>query len=389
MPNSSDYLGEAVTAAGILTDKWFPSTAPDDWVPADYWRTPVICTLLVDLMAQTNQVDYTDTLENARKRGEGPLTWCSYYDDLTWWGRFFMHAYNYFKGQANSALAKPYLADAGVVCNQLSQAWNDWESAQYCDGGVWWMRPPPPPPPPPLPPSTAFKASNSTFGFMETALALYLELGDQKYLELGQKGWDWLVKFKFVDDKGLVWGALIPGDCQLDPNNVPVLSLQGEALAPLWMLYQATKNTSYLDAADKVVAGTMSNMVWEGTQIMRNRNDATWASQPDSWKVENSGDTPFKGIFATYLGEYTKNLYSLSDPARQQKAATYAAFLRANADAVWTNYPGKMFGMDWHTLDKDYQPLPPDHQTIPNSDYVNASLQYSGVAALAAAALVS
>jgi predicted alpha-1,6-mannanase (GH76 family) len=133
----------------------------------------------------------------------------------------------------------------------------------------------------------------------------------------------------------------------------------------------------------------MSIMVWEGTQIMQDRDDAAWANQSDDWKRDNSGDTPFKGLFATYLGEYAKNLSKLSDPARQQKAATYAAFLRVNADAVWTNYPGAMFGMDWHTLDKDYQSIPNDNRAIPNADYVNASLQYSGVAALAAAALIS
>ena len=376
-----DYLSNAVTAAGVLTDNWFPPSAPLQWVPTDYWRTPVICTLLTDLMSQTNQVDYTTTLENARKKGEGPLTWCGYYDDLTWWGRFFMHAYDYFKSKSNSALAQRYLADAQIVCDQLSEAWDVYNTPQYCNGGVWWMRPGFPPEPPYNPRKT-FKASNSTFGFMETALALYLELGDQKYLEMGQKAWGWIVNWKFVDDKGLVWGALIPGDCKLDPENVPVLSLQGEALAPLWMLYQATKNTNYLDAADKVAEGTMSTMIWEGTQIMQDRDDAKWAGESDAWKREYDGDTPFKGLFATYLGAYAKNVAGLSDPVRQQKAATYAAFLRANAVAVWNNYPGRMFSMDWHTLTPDYQP-------IPNADITNASMQYSGIAALAAAALVT
>lgn len=386
MPDSPDYLSQAITATGILTDKWFPPSQPGNWVPNDYWRTPVIATLLADLMVQTDKVDYTATLENTRGAGECCMTTCMYYDDLTWWGRFFMHGYDLFKSGSNSSLAGPYLADAQVVCDQLNEAWNTWDASMYCGGGVWWQRPFfQPGPPPPDDPSSIFKASNSTFGFMETALALYLELGDQKYLDMGKKGWDWLVNWKFVDDNGLVWGALIPGDCKLDPNNVPVLSLQGEALAPLWMLYQATKDTQYLDAADKVAEGTMAKMVWEGTQIMQDRDDGKWASQTDDWKVQNSGDTPFKGLFATYLGEYAKNLSAV----RPEQAAKYAAFLRANAGAVWTNYPGAMFGMDWHTLDANYQPIPPDDNTMPNSDYVNASLQYSGICALAAAALVS
>jgi len=331
-------------------------------------------------MSQTKQVDYTATLETARTKGECCFTWCSYYDDLTWWGRFFMHAYTYFQSQSNSAPAKAYLDDAVIVCDQLSQAWDAWNTPEYCDGGIWWMRPTPPPPP--SPPSN-FKASNSTFGFMETALTLYFVLGDKTYLDLAQKAWEWIWNSKYIDDKGLVWGALA-ADCTIDPGNVPVLSLQGEALAPLWYLYKATNNTEYLDIADRIAEGTMSTMVWEGTQIMKDRDDATWAEQTDEWKrsVDHSGDTPFKGLFATYLGEYAKNLSLLSDPVRQQKAATYAAFLRANADALWTNYPNAMFSMDWHTLNKDYQP-------IPDADETNASLQYSGVAVLAAAALVS
>jgi len=376
MPNSPDYLSQTLTAAKVLTDNWFSSTAPSSWIPGDYWRTPVICTLLVDIMMQTNKVDYTATLEDARKNGEPYIGNCGYYDDLTWWGRLFTHCYDYFKSKSNP-LAQNHLTDAKAVCDQLSTAWDRDATPQYCGGGVWWMREWWPPQPP-YNASKTFKASNSTFGFMETALALYLELGDQTYLALGQKCWDWLVQWKFVQDNGLVWGALVPGDCTLDPNNVPVLSLQGEALAPLWMLYKATSDTQYLDAADKVAEGTMAAMIWPGTQIMMDRDDGKWAGESDDWKRQNSGDTPFKGLFATYLGEYTKNIAAL----RPQQAAKYVAFLQANADAVWTNYPGTMFSMDWHTLDRNYQP-------IPNADYVNASLQYSGVCALAAAALVS
>jgi len=384
MPSSPDYLSQALTGTEILTDKWFPPSAPTSWVGWDYWRTPVICTLMIDLMTQTDKVDYLPTVEAARVAGEIYFTNCSYYDDLTWWGRLFMHAYDYFKSHSQTDLMQTYLADAKVVCDQLNDGWNRWDSAQYCGGGIWWMRENFPPQPP-YDSSTTFKASNSTLGFMETALALYLELGDQTYLALGQKCWDWLVKWKFVTDEGLIWGALIPGDCKLDPANVPVLSLQGEGLAPLWMLYKATNKTEYLDAADQIAEGTMAKMVWEGTQIMQDPCDGEWDSQTTDWKYSKSNNTLFKGLFATYLGEYAKNVATL----RPQQAEKYVAFLRVNAKAVWANYPGALFGMDWHTLHENYQPIPPDKtfKPIPNSDSTNASLQYSGICPLAAAAL--
>ena len=385
MPNSPDYLSQALTATGVLTDKWFPPSAPTNWVPNDYWRTPVICTLLIDLMTQTSKVDYTATVEAARVKGERNLTNCMFYDDLAWWGRLTMHAYAYFKSQSKLDLANLYLADAKIVCDQLSEGWDKFATPEYCDGGVWWMREWYPPEPPYNPRET-FKASNSTLGFMETALDLYLELGDQKYLALGQKCWDWLVKWKFVEDNGLIWGALIPGKCELDPENVPVLSLQGEGLAPLWSLYKATNKTEYLDAADKIAEGTMAKMVWEGTQIMQDQCDAEWDNQSNAWKVKESNHALFKGLFATYLGEYTKNVTSL----RPQQAAKYVAYLRANADAVWANYPSATFGMDWHTMHQNYQPIPNDNsRNIPNAVTTNASLQYSGICALAAAALFS
>lgn len=375
MAESVDYLSRAIAAAGVLTTNWFPPSAPDNWIPDEFWRTPVICTQLVDLMALTDKVDFTETIENARIKSEDILAWCAYYDDLTWWGRLFLHGYDYFQSKSNSALATHYFNDAVIVCEQLIDAWNAWDSPQDCGGGIWWMRPPPPPPI-----SNKFKASNSTLGFMEISLGLYFITKDQKYLDWGQKAWNWIAEKNFVDKQGLVWGALSL-DCTLDPANVPVLSLQGEALAPLWSLYQATKNTEYLDIAEKVAQGTIAIMVWRGTQIMQDRDDGKWAGESDDWKRNNSGDTPFKGLFAAYLGAFTKDLATVSDPARQKSAATYAAFLRANADAVWTNYPGQMFSMDWHTLDQDYQP-------IPDADIVNASLQYSGLAALTAAAQV-
>lgn len=377
MSNTPPYLSRAVTAAEILTQKWFPPTAPCDWVPGEYWRTPTICTLLVDLMTQTGEVSYAETLENARKKGEGWLTSCGYYDDLTCWGRFFMHAYNYLQSQSESAMAKPYLEDAKIVCDQLRQAWDDWARPKYCGGGIWWRR---------AVGGDPFsqcniKAANSTFGYMETALDLYFSFGDRAYLDQGQKAYDWIAKYDFVDDQGMVWGGLKEG-CTLDPGNTPVVGLQGNPLGPLWSLYEATGNTDYLDVADQIVGGTITKMAWQGTDILKSRYDAEWASQSDEWKRKKSGDTPFKGIFTRYLGAYAKNLSTLSDPARQETAATYAAFLRANAEAVWANYPGHQFGMDWHTLDEDYKP-------IANADELNASLQYSGVAVLTAAAKVS
>lgn len=377
-PLVTTYLDKAVTAGQILTSKWFDSNAPLNWVPNDYWRTPTICTVLVELMSETGQPTYLSTIENARTQGEGWLTTCGYYDDLTVWGRFFMMAYNYLQ-TASPSKAAAYLADAQIVAQQLKAAWD--ASSNICGGGVWWQREPTSYP-------GNFKASNATLGYSETCINLYLAMGktQQNYLDQAVSSMKWLIATKVFDapipgtSAGMVWGGLNQS-CGVDVGNGPVVGLQGNPLGPLWSLYEATGDTSYLDLAQQVVDATMKNLVWSGTQILETSIDAEWDGQGPQWQSDNSGPTLFKGIFTRYLGVFTKNLATLKDPVRQKASQQYAAFLKTNADAVWSNYPGQIFGMDWHSMHGDYQVNP--------DDQVNACLQYSGLAALLAAALVS
>jgi hypothetical protein len=175
----------------------------------------------------------------------------------------------------------------------------------------------------------------------------------------------------------MVWGGLI-ADGQVDPNNPPVVALQGNALRPLWLMYKASGDTSYLDIAQSVVEATMTTFVWPGTQILQAKADVLWNSSDQGYKEQEAGETPFKGIFISYMGDFAMNLATVNDPARQQAAKRYAAFIAANADALWANFPAGIFGMDWHTPSPDYQA---------NSDpQINACLQYGAICAFLAAA---
>jgi Glycosyl hydrolase family 76 len=364
---SNPYIKYARSAVNTLTSKWFAADTPSYWVPQDYWKTPTICQELVFYMELAGESSYVSTLENARVASEYYLNNCSYYDDLTCWGRFFISAHNYLKsGGGVGADPANYLNDAITTYSNLTAAFTDGTAC----GGVWWKRFPPSYP-------DNFKASNATLGLMEIALGLYFATKQQQYLDTGRKAWEWLQNSKMIDAKGYVWGGLNE-QCGIDCTNQPVVALQGNPLAPLWMLYQVTGDTSCLDTAQTIVGLTMQKMVWQNTQILLTTADAGWNCQNSDWQEQYLGETLFKGIFMGFLGNFTKSLQSLEDPSRKQAAQQYAAFLQANADAVWANFPGGNFGMDWHTPSPNYQVNP--------DDIINACLQYSAVAAFVAAA---
>jgi predicted alpha-1,6-mannanase (GH76 family) len=360
---ANQYLQYAQSAVEVLTSKWFTPETPGQWVPQDYWRTPTICEELVDYMSVTGESSFMSTVENARIAGEPYIGDCGYYDDETCWGRLFVATYVYLTNGGSGADPKPYLADAISIHEDLVAAWG-----APCDG-IWWQRYPKS-----YPGNT--KATNSTLGLMEIALGLYSATQEEQYLTWAQKVWTWIQE-RGVIEQGLVWGGLT-STCGVDPNNKPVIALQGNPLGPFWSLYAITGDTTLLDAAQSIVDTTLSQMVWSGTQIFQAEADAEWNEQTQQWREQMSGQTPFKGIFASFLGQFAKDLATVNDPARQKAAATYAAALRANADALHANFANAVYGMDWHTSQPQYQP---DSDNI-----INASLQYSALAAFVGAA---
>ena len=363
---SNKYLAYAQSAVRTLTANWFTPATPGSWVPNDYWKTPTISQELVFYMQLAGDNSYVSTVENARTAGECCLNWCGYYDDLTCWGRFYVTAYNYFKSGAGGAVnPQNYLNDA-ITCHQnFVAAWDN-----VCGGGIWWRRRPASYP-------GNFKASNSTLGAMEIALGLFFATGEQQYMDFANQVWTWLKNSGMIDSEGYVWGGL-NARCGIDCMNRPVVALQGNPLGPLWLMYKATGDTTCLDIAQTIIAVTMQRMVWTGTQILEAAADAGWNCQNKQWQEQNAGETPFKGIFAAFLGNFAANLAKLDTPNLQQAAQTYGTFLAANADALWSNFPGGKFGMDWHTPSPNY-PINSDNQT-------NACLQYGALAAFVAAA---
>jgi hypothetical protein len=364
---AQSYLESARAAAGVLAG-WFTPDLINYWVPVrEYWKAPTIAQELVAHMALAGTPDFASLVETVRQAGTGSLDNCGYLDDATVWGRFHITAYDWLTA-THGAGADNYKKNATTVYNGLASTWDD-----TCGGGLYWKRPDKSYPDP-----RNFKAVNSTLGLMEIGLGLHRITGDEKQLQCAEKSWKWVQGSGLIDAQGMVWGGFTP-QCVRDENNPPVVALQGNPLTPLWWMYQRTGDETLLDLAQRIVDGTLRAFTWPGTQTLTaGPVDAEWASQDSEWRRAHQNDGMFKGVFCGFMGPFTANLATV--PGREQVAAGYAAFLRANADTLIANFPGGVYPMDWHTPDPDYKGDPDDDN--------NVILQYSGFAALDAAAAV-
>jgi predicted alpha-1,6-mannanase (GH76 family) len=361
MASRQTYLGYAEAAAQVMTTKWFGTDGPTKWVNAgDFWRAPNLVTALTDLMQLTGSRDYLPTAANALAvssplfiPGESP----SYYDDECWWGACFLRLAQLTGDASWISIPKT------KIFTDLQGGWDD-----VAGGGVWWMRDPKAYP-------ENEKGSIENELYMDIAMMLYAAAPAserQTYLDATKQTWQWMQAC--IDSTGLVWGSLNE-DGSIKRSNVARPYNQGVVLGPLWALYKLAGDTTYLDRAEKIVQAAFDTMTWPDgilREICEERGDCG---------PSDLNPPLFKGVFVRYLGEFTQPLAGMDGSARQKTAQGYAAFLQHNADAVWANYPGGIFGMDWHTPQPNYQPS--------GNCMYDGCLQSSALDLFVAAALVS
>jgi predicted alpha-1,6-mannanase (GH76 family) len=360
MASRQTYLDHAHAAAKVLTTKWFPEDGPTKWVnESDFWRAPNAMTSLTDLMQLDGSRSYLATAGNAKTVFAGNFSpgWSpSYHDDECWWGACFLRL-GVLTGDAD------WIGIADQIFDDLRGGWDD-----VASGGVWWKRDPKSYP-------DNEKGSIENELYMDIAMMLYAAKPPserQPYLDAAKQTWRWMQQ-ALVQPNGLVWGSL-EADGKINPKNVARPYNQGTVLGPLWSMYEAEGDTSYLDAAEKIVAAALDTMTWPDgilREICEQRGDCGQDRDPPL----------FKGIFVRYLGEFTRRLATMNDPARRKAAQQYATFLQHNADAVLANFPSGIYGMDWHTSQPEYRP---------KGDLLyDGPLQSSALDLFVAAALVS
>ncbi len=331
------YLGYAEAAAQVLTDQWFPADGPHNWVVdnQDFWRAPNLMTALTGLMQLTGSRRYLTTAKNALSSFEKYFDpahgrFPGWYDDEAWWGALFLRL---------GALTheSKWAEKAREIFNDLQGGWDD-----VAGGGVWWMRNPPSYP-------RNEKGSIENEVYMDIAMGLYATDpgGGLRYLETANQTWQWMQAL--IDDAGLVWGSL-DKDAKIKLSNPGRPYNQGVILGPLWAMFKVAGDTTYLDRAEQIVEATFATMRWPDG-ILRELCEAR-----GDCGENDTNPALFKGVFVRYLGEFVERLASLDDPRRKESAQKYAVFLQRNADAVWTNYPGGVYGMDWRRRQPSYQP---------------------------------
>ena len=330
---ASEYLQYAQTAADVLTKNWFGPTAPATWVHThqDFWRAPNAMTALNGLMELTGETTYQSTLDNGLSTFQQVVAGYppGYYDDEAWWGAAFLRIYDRMKGQS-------YLDTTVSLFRDLSGGWD-----ATAGGGVWFMRHPKSYP-------TNNKNSASTTLYFELAGRLYNgPATNASYLAAAKQAWAWLPRL--IDRHSLVWGNLVPsGNTYIINQSNPARPYtQGTTMQGLLQLSIATRDDSLIDQAVAIADVTLDSMAWPGG-VLRDTGEVIGDFRPALLDP-----ILFKPIFARYLGELTVALHSM--PGRGTAVQRYSAFLRANADALWANYPQRIFGMDWHLSQPDYQ----------------------------------
>lgn len=359
MTGTNPYLGYAQAAADVLTERWFTPDTPSYWVPDDFWRTPNVMTALNGLMELTGSDAYQPTLD-AGLAAYGGVYQPGYYDDEAWWGAAFLRIHARTRSD-------DYLDPVVPLFEDLRGGWDD-----TAGGGVWFKRDP-----------RKYrdgdrrndKNSISTVLFCEIAGGLHATpRGTADQLEWAQKSWGWL-KEHLVDRWGLLWGNALE-DGSINPDNPPRPYGQGVALGALTNLYRATGDAGFIDAAVSLADAAVTSMTWNGG-VLRDTYEVLGDFRPTLLDP-----ILFKPIFARYLGEFT--VFLAGTAGREADARRYAAFLKTSADALWASYPGRVFGMDWHTPRPDYRPA-----TTPEgkgTDMYNGSLQAGAVDLFVAAA---
>jgi predicted alpha-1,6-mannanase (GH76 family) len=365
MASRQTYLEYAHVTAQVLTEKWFPTDGPTNWVGAnDFWRAPNIVAALTGLMQIDGSRSYLATAQNALAAFTpyfAPPYSPAYYDDEAWWGACFLRLAQLTGDATWVSTTKPILTD-------LQQGWDD-----VAGGGVWWAREPKQYPKKKGDPPNE-KGSIENEVYMDIAMELYATDpgAGQTYVNVTKQTWQWMQAL--IDSDGLVWGSLNE-DGTINRNNPARPYNQGVVLGPLWALFKQTGELAYLDRAELIVAAALDTMTWPDG-ILRELCEERGDCGPTDL------DSPlFKGIFVRYLGEFAQRLTSLDDPTRRPAAQRYAAFLQRNADAVWANYPGHIFGIDWHTPLPNYQPT--------GTLFYDGSVQMSALDLFVAAARVS
>jgi predicted alpha-1,6-mannanase (GH76 family) len=274
----------------------------DFWFSAQLWET---------VMDQYERTQSADVKRQINEVYDGFIAkypdWTTnkYNDDIMWWAIACTRAYKITNDERYLKKAK---ASFDFVYDHFLDA--------TLGGGLYWTN------------QRTSKNSCLNSPAVIAAVRLSVLLKDASYLEKAKSLYAWQKK-TLTDGNGKVYDN-IGYSRYRQSSHVRRFSLtynQGTFLGAASLLYQQTKNKTYLDDAIKTAQWTKANLCVTDRHIL---------------KSEGQGDGgAFKGIFVRYM----KLL--ISECGRTE----FLPWMKANADAAWHNRrpDDNLMGEDWTT----------------------------------------
>ncbi|CAF4563375.1 unnamed protein product [Rotaria sp. Silwood2] len=242
------------------------------------------------------------------------------FDNHQWWLLGWLQAYS-VEPDINYLYRAANIHDFVTV-----NAWND----SICLGGLQWCK------------KNTYKnaITNELFLISSMRLHPYAALLDRPptyYLDWALKEWQWFERSGLINGNYLIndglssfsqatstsyrenLNRLRDGTC-LNNNGTTWTYNQGVILSGLALLYNATRNTTLLDIAQKIADATIQRLIYSDGILKE-------PCEPNC----NDDQKLFKGIFVRHLAYLVPYL---TDAAHVQQ---YLSFLQQNAESVWTS----------------------------------------------------
>lgn len=299
-----DYRAMAASGIGAL-QRWY-SPRKGTWRGTGWWNSANALTAVTRYTRFTGDLAHLGVVEQtfaraARRRARFVN---DFFDDNGWWALAWVDAYD-LTGQPR------YLDEARVIFAHNLGGWDG-----TCGGGLWWNT------------DRTYKNAVTNELFLTLAALLHQRVpGDREYLDWALRSWHWLDASGMIGPGGLVHDGLSDACAS---NLGPTWTYnQGVVLGGLAALRDITGDEGYLRRGESIADATLASLAGPSGIL----------AEPCEPTGCDGDQTQFKGIFVRYL----------HDLWRCGGRPAYAAFITANADALWDrarNGSGQ-FGLRW------------------------------------------
>jgi predicted alpha-1,6-mannanase (GH76 family) len=278
------------------------------YVATRSWQSANALEATIDYMRASGSRDFLADLRETYRAHHGRDNFLNnYYDDEGWWALTWINAYD-LTGN------RDYLSQVRDIFADMTGGWDS-----TCGGGIWWSK------------ARQYKNAIANELFLQVAAGLHQRTpGDTAYADWAQREWAWFRGTGMLTRSHLVIDGL--ANCKPDTSSPTWTYNQGMLIGGLVSLARITGRGALLATAERIAGAVISDAALSPHGILRD------PCEPAACGL----DQPlFKGIFM-------KNLKLLSDLAGREGGASYHAYLRHNAVAVWCrDRRGDEFGLHW------------------------------------------